>query len=779
MEALFPPRRLRKEQERFVRRCVDVIYALLRVYGFDDEGCKRKSTYDHWVYGAACCGDPVKYVKWRCAAYYSYHKGQELPPAPSVAFERPGVIAGAVAYRFLSVMKNDDSALFESFITSVLYSKKGMPRPDKVFVQEAERKAFAKLTKPVPTKPVFMKDWADTVEKVRGPNIESLLTVKSLCDQIRRTVHEIFEGSEYTEEDRVKPFFPSTSANYINTRSLGGAVGSILDDPELLRGLKLSDDLIRTEVIRTRRSVLMSCDVSSLKQRFRTLYKRIVDKAATELAVATPLGLPEALKARVISKGPPYLYTALKPLQRKMWSVLSKHPAFMLTGRPVDAWYVQKRMGKKLFEDESFLSVDYADATNEMMSFASECCASSLSKLWGLDASESAMFIRSLTGHQLEYDGVVAQQTMGQLMGSITSFPVLCIVNGAICRWAKELSTDRIWSLVDCPLAINGDDAILRCNATCRALWARIGAYCGLSPSVGKVYFSKDFLNINSTTYRYNPAGYRDFALDMVPGELQRFKTLYFDLIPYVNLGLLYSLKRSGGTYTSVDDTDDVTVGSRARALITGCPESLRERVLGQFIHLNKSQLSLARVPWFIPESLGGLGLPIVGKFTPVDKDLRLARLIHDHPADFRFPSRPTNAPWRVWDYAKKRVTFPSYAALNVDAFGTGVMKETPDQFGPFAHTIEMMTELQVLGMFCVEALFRSDGISSLYQINENNIVEAKKFQRARQNVWKAALRSGIPLPEPYNPERFPKSFHTRAVPYIFGVTQHVGLVVN
>lgn len=787
VEAIFPPRPLCKRDECFVRQCIDVIFALLRLYGFSEEGCKRKATYDHWIYGAAACANPVKYVKWRIAAYYSAHKGQDLPEAPSAAPENPSILAGGEAYRFLSILKNSDSESFETFITGVLYSKKGMPRPDKSFVKAAERDAFVKLTKPVPARPPqFMKNWSDMDEKPRTATVESVLSIATMEIQLYRTVVEIFAGSEFTDQDRVKPFFPSTSSTNINTRALGGTVGLIVSDPALLQGLKTEEDLIRTEWVRTKRSVAFSCDVSKLEQSFVTLYHRIVERAVEEIPRAIPQGLPEALKVRVISKGPPFLYTALKPIQKKMWSVLSQHPCFHLTGHPVDEWYVQQRMGKKLGDDESYLSVDYSDATNEMMSFVSNRIVDAICEIWKLTPVEATLFKRALTGHIIDDKRRAAAQTMGQLMGSIVSFPILCIANAAICRWAKELSTDRLWTLRDCPLAVNGDDGLIRGNETCRRLWAQIGSFCGLSPSVGKVYFSKTFLNINSTTYLYDANGWFDHAIE--PGVPAVVKTQYFKHVPYVNLGLLFALKRSGGKVTTrtnggeeekgkPQSFDDWSYGARCQALVRDSPADLRERVLAQFIHINHDTLIEARIPWFIPESLGGLGLPRVGRFQPADKDLRLARKIYEHPTVFRLPAKPVNAPWRTWQYATGRVEFPRHAFVTTEGFGTGCgMASLPGMRGPFAHTVSMMTETQVLGMYCVEALFRVDGISTLYEINENNIQAAKNYVYHRQRLWKRALLSSIPLPQPFNPDRFPKAARTDNVPYIFGVSQHLSL---
>jgi len=727
------------------------------VYGFDCTGFSRKGTYDHWIYCSAILGDPMKFVKWKIASYYSAHKLQDIPPCAQVLLvDNPSILLGGRAYKWLRLMERTDIDMFESFITSVLYSKKGMPRPTKDTVKLSEKDAFYKLTKIVPERPVFLKPWSEYSNTNRTFDVESLLSIESLSQQIKRTVIELYSDTQYTEDDRIEPFFPSTSANYINTRSMGGVVGEILGNPEILKGLKTNDELIKTHFKSSNRNSSVHVDTSRLRLKFQHLYKRIVDKATyEEKPTAIPLGLAEALKVRVISKGPPYLYTMLKPLQRKLWKVLSQHPCFTLVGRPVDADYVQSRMGSKLKEDEYYLSVDYTDATNEMMSWASEAAVSALIDCLKLSVEEELAFKTALTGHFIEYDGVIRKQTMRQLMGSIVSFPILCIVNAAICRWAKELSSNRYWSLSDCPLAINGDDAIIRTNELGKRMWEKIGSFCGLSPSIGKVYFSKSFLNINSTTYTFYPEGWEGFQVYREGKKINRLR--HFRLIPYVNLGLLFSLKRSGGSYNIQDSDENSSFGSRASALVTTSPYSIRERVLCQFIHLQSSKLSRARIPWFIPEQFGGLGLPCVGKYQPSNKELRLARMIYEHSDVFPIPQRPISAPWKVWQYATKR--FPLSYNHFPHAVGFTAVK---------GERISMVSENHILGLFCVEALFRVDGISSLYKIQDANVSAMNKFLRLLQQIWKKALLSTIPFPEPFNQDNYPVKYTTSNLKYLF-----------
>jgi hypothetical protein len=749
---VFPPLELSMEQKSFVRNCVNVLLTLSRVFHFDSTGYSPKGTYDHWIYCAAVVGDPLKFVKWKISAYYSFHKGQDIPDRPGNFTDNPGVLLGGRAYKYLNLMRRTNGMLFESFITSVLYSKKGMPRPSKEYIKKSEKAAFEKLTKPVPARGTeFLIQWGDVEEE----DDNFVLDVNTVKQQISRTVHELFDSAEYSELERIEPFFPSTSANYINSRSEMGAVAACMSD-EIMSGLRIKpeESLIKTTISKSRRHQTMRCETVELRAYFMEFYRRVCKKADSEEPLALPLGLPEALKVRVISKGPPFLYTMLKPLQKKLWSVLKDHPCFRLIGRPETAEYIHERMGANLPEGKKFLSVDYTDATNEMMSFCSNESVRVLSDILKLSEEERRGFYRAMTEHVIEYDEEKRKQTMGQLMGSIVSFPILCIVNAAICRWAMEISDKRHWSLKDIPLAINGDDAVMKINEKGREIWAKIGSFCGLSPSIGKVYYSEQFLNLNSATFHYHREGfYSYYALDK-KNECKRKRTCNYELIKYVNLGLLFGLKRSGGKVSVFDNDEFGTFGSKARKLISSCPDSLQERVLCQFLHIQNSKLKVARIPWFIPESLGGLGLPTVGTYQPCNKDLRLARKIYEH---YKLPSRPKPGQWKIWQVAQSRVKFV-----------TGNAAASAAMFLPDVHGLNnVISESTLLGLYCVECLFRSTP-TELFAANADSSRGMTIWLRKIQGVWKKALLDDIPFPEPFNMDRLPIVHSTSDIPYIF-----------
>jgi len=107
---------------------------------------------------------------------------------------------------------------------------------------------------------------------------------------------------------------------------------------------------------------------------------------------------------------------------------------------------------------------------------------------------------------------------------------------------------------------------------------------------------------------------------------------LHFRETPYVNLGLLLGLKRSGEKVglDAVADSE-VTLGVRCRTLIRCCPPDMRESVMRIFLRTHHAVLDKCKLPWFIPEQWGGVGLPVVVQASDVPRDYEPGDLITPH----------------------------------------------------------------------------------------------------------------------------------------------------
>lgn len=767
---LLPLRILAKWEEGFIRDCVSVLVQLFKLYGFQTAGYSSLPTVNHWLILASYHENAMKFVKYKTAAFYAFWEEQDLPASSSPSeIDIPGVLLGGRAHRWLFLLsqKTVTRERFRSLLTSVLYSKKGMPRPPKKILRESEIETFKVLTTAPPKRDASLVKWGDIEDYPIGMDLT--LSRDLIEKQLDRTVIELFKGQSMTLDDWIRPFFPSTSANYINSRGKGGAVGVILSDPSLLSGLKTDEELVTMNIAGSVRSKLEKpegesatmhpslrtvVDYDKLYDKFGILFQRILDKAILENPTVELLALAEALKSRCISKGPPYRMTVLKPLQKFMWSVVQKCPAAALIGMTVSDEYVQNRMGKHLPKGKKFLSVDYRAATDNLRSFISERIANKIADTIGMDEQIRLLFVSSLIGHDIvdPVSGELVAQKNGQLMGSITSFPILCIANLAICRYALEVDEKKFISLKDAKLGVNGDDGLLVCSELGRVVWERVSSFCGLEPSVGKVYFSDRFLNINSTTFDYSDIypyrSIKSLRKDKDGSWAETLRPIYYREVKYVNLGLLFGLKRSGGKIDLSNlQSETGSIGARANDLINHCPDALKESVLCDFISRNNKLLRSARLPWFIPERFGGLGLPSVGRWKPDNRDLRIARLIFE--SRVKLPQKPISAPWKVWNYATKR--FNSFPVINNPSFLYEYSAvNTSALSGSLQHPKTIM------GMLCVEAIFRVKGIKEIYSLT----TQKSGYLTQLQKIWSQARRSNK-YPEPFDLKNLPPDVST------------------
>jgi hypothetical protein len=361
-------------------------------------------------------------------------------------------------------------------------------------------------------------------------------------------------------------------------------------------------------------------DPSPLRTMWEEEYWKVWDLAKVEKPLVQAVGLPEPLKVRVISKGPPLLYTVLKPIQKWLWSTLKKHPVFELIGRYVVEDDIN-RILSGLKDTEEVTSGDYVASTNRLHGWVSETISDRIMLRLGENIPKKdldklpvnymvdlkRLMKVALTQHIFMENDKELPQTEGQLMGSIVSFPILCIANAALCRMALEGASlerrskpviyrvTRNGSGRPAPLLVNGDDCLLRGpKQVLRECWESVCAFAGLESSVGKTYFSSSFCTINSTIFKKT-----------YDGTWKESK--------YVNIGLMKGLKRIGaGSKKGYNPQVGVhQLGVICRELKRTCPPHLWPVVKLRFIYYNSIELTrYPNLPWFVPEWLGGIGLP-------------------------------------------------------------------------------------------------------------------------------------------------------------------------
>jgi len=196
---------------------------------------------------------------------------------------------------------------------------------------------------------------------------------------------------------------------------------------------------------------------------------------------------------------------------------------------------------------------------------------------------------------------LTATQHEGNLMGQITSFVLLCLINlGLHLSVVKDLvpgasHQDALESVI-----INGDDRLAYTFPEFAAEFWRRANRVGLFESLGKSYLHSRYANINSQAY-------------IKQGDLMV-------RVPVPNLGLLYGFKKVAGEPFN----PALVVGEFAKGLFWG-----KERFMKRFFALHR--MALARTcrgrNLFLPCWLGGMGndAPFWWNWTVSKNQARLA----------------------------------------------------------------------------------------------------------------------------------------------------------
>lgn len=606
-------------------KVVDVLVEFLQLFGFEAAGFKKADSVAFWRALIEDSGSWMKSAKYKLAAFYTFAMSDELedkqlPSSPQKTQQsHPLHLLGGRAGRFFHRMVRKSNPLRDSFLSSVLLIKTGMPRPDKKFLRESAAKMVDEIIRQ--RAPVMMDKPVAIAAAAGRP--ERNVTFSQLEEEVKDIVRETFGGVRFTFHDLLEhPITPSFSANYVRSRRGFGTFGE-LEERGMLRTRPRADLVMRPvaqeEFIGLDQNPAIELSgFTAARDQFLHTYFDALHQAMDEPPIAEAVPLAEALKVRVITKGPPLTQFVLAPLQKFMWKTLKSHPVFKLIGEPVSVDDLLPRLGY-LFPGEAWLSGDYSDATNQLNPRLSELAWDSICRICEVPNALWLLGRRVLTGHLLVVDkkkGLVSEQAWGQLMGSIISFPILCIVNAAVCRLSIKHDLGREVRLLDCPLLVNGDDCLFKVSEAGLNAWKTFGTMAGLSPSVGKVYFSKSFCNINSTFFRY----------------YQR-REEPFTRVPVIRLGLVMGMKRS---IAEIEHDEpllnllgngvewDSSLGARHRALMFECPEKCKERVHKKFLTKNSSLLEAASdymMPWYIPECYGGVGLQPLPGYWPSRKD--------------------------------------------------------------------------------------------------------------------------------------------------------------
>jgi len=422
-----------------------------------------------------------------------------------------------------------------------------------------------------------------------------------VVSEIVRTVHEVFKGRKFKPKSGL-PCFPSTSSHFNMEGKDGGAAAWILDSwhhagygPRGNNGtpsLKLKVDMESgTREFRhyaNQEAIFSQCVIDSLGE----------DERAGMPAV--PIQILEPLKVRTVTCGPEYSYWLCMEMQEFMWKVLKDHPTFSLVGKPISGDEISNILRRKTGK---FLSGDYSAATDNLRKCFSKACLLEICKLCEVPEWYTDLLVKCLVDHSL-YESRDSEnffrQLNGQLMGSPLSFPILCLINAAVCRMSfnKPLCGRKLRSL---PLKINGDDCLMKYVEQEKKSWEVNSKHIGMDPSIGKCYYNDVFAEMNSETFYHNK----------VEDTWER--------IPFKNFSLSYPRAAKGDSLR-----DFTSLGSLCKDFVFGAvPDGyrnysdkriwkLRQKAIKLFLNNQRFVLDEAPpdVSWWLPKCYGGLGMP-------------------------------------------------------------------------------------------------------------------------------------------------------------------------
>jgi hypothetical protein len=405
----------------------------------------------------------------------------------------------------------------------------------------------------------------------------------------------------------------------------------------------------------------------SIKDDYEAYFRECVRYATVEEPNVVPVALSESLKVRMITKCPPYLMFVMNGFVDPLRKFLRGLPFFELTGSPIETDLMDRT-----FTDTCRLinSGDYTASTDELKSWVSEAIVETLCKTYYSDIVTEEpifpeLFERSLTGFKLRLGDVTKacygngkqyssigcnlddstgwgnetlDQKNGQLMGSTSSFPILCLANYALCKIAMEENPVG-WDA----LLVNGDDCVFECSQDCYNRWCEVGLEMGLKPSPGKVWWERGYIQMNSRSFiplsqeelrQYDESFRSEWKLNIEQKPVYRSGIPRWKRLPLILAGAAEGLKRS----SSSDDGDvDLTAldfeGTRNWYAyeINNTPDDLFRSAMTYFDKRMMSRIMKAvdklptfvrkQLPFRLPRRFGGLGL--IGE--PSWHDLRKA----------------------------------------------------------------------------------------------------------------------------------------------------------
>lgn len=382
----------------------------------------------------------------------------------------------------------------------------------------------------------------------------------------------------------------------------------------------------------------------------------------------------EPLKMRLITKGNAYTYYYARSMQKSMHSYLKDSFPFCLIGTPLteDHLYQLEDRTQHIFPEANlYVSGDYSSAT-DMLKLAYTKAAF---EPWldALQAGEHNEILRAvLYEHTVHYSNQFVKinnelrklnpdltdlepfvQQNGQLMGSVLSFPILCVCN-LIAYWISlerhlgKTITD--WRTL--PVLINGDDILFKTTPEHYQTWLKCIEEVGFELSVGKNYVHKNILTVNSKLFRRSE---NNVKITTESGSLVK-KHVTFTEFNFFNVGLLLGNSKvmdSRQSTRSRDisknktdfERDDAPFASDYNSVIYGAMNPKWAHKM--FLHYHRDDVKTytdnGRLSLHLPYHLGGLGCKV-----PTGVEDKTGRELYITPGQLRVAQALTEQMLRV-----------------------------------------------------------------------------------------------------------------------------------
>jgi hypothetical protein len=577
-----------------------------------------------------------KYLKWRTAVMLARGvANDDLPSPPKDMHKFPGIfkipsygltMADEMFWRKRFCSRRQRGYKL-GFLFSLFQGKAGSLEVPSYMVRQEVLSTLERLEK--------NKDVTTDIS-ISGTSV----TEDDVISQLRRTVREVFAGSEGYFKKRLPRAFPSQNACFERKKGDGGAAGHILDTYsenkffpyDYLMGY--SEGPLGIKEIRSPWSG-EDCD------EFLSFSKSL---AMTQDSSCVPIGLPEPFKVRTITKGSAFPYYLSSLYRKAIWRKMKLHPVFQLTGKPVDFEMMDEFANLcKFGPNDHLISTDFQAATDHIPSLYSEVVCEELCQLFAIPFEHRLSILRSLTRHHI-YDGEVlhGEQDSGQLMGGFWSFVVLCIIHATGVRHCLELCRSEKLRLRDMAFRLNGDDGLFEATKSEFSSWNQYMSWFGLIPSLGKTLVHQRYCTINSEMWRFKPVRVQTKLFDITVGfEPSR--------IPHIYMGWGY-----GRCPRDVTDRKRGCMDLHPSNLLSGFLESCPRPDLGwKFLFKQHGRTMLQNAKRYnlalcLSPYLGGLGFPLPPsgalrkRRAPAIRSRLFARVYLDHPEDSRI-SRMTD----------------------------------------------------------------------------------------------------------------------------------------